>query len=233
MAAERSKVAVSIPRQAYRGLALLAKHRDKLPVIRECASEATASITELVRLASARTGLPEDDVSDIVDALLGMHGVRSRLNVSAEVLVQALNTCIEQQAPEEWRKENLTAWQAAREALKEAFRSDDPVGIFEKSIRLAVAHQNVLETSRIVTDVRPVFDDAGEKILRAVVTHVLMVEYFDGSDTKRIHLMLDAKDVKELKRICERADKKATVLLEATKALDWPVSVVGEDEHGH
>jgi len=66
----------------------------------------------------------------------------------------------------------------------------------------------VLTDTRLITDLRPVFNAAGDEIKAIVLTHVLSVSYFDGSQRRRIEFALDVADLGQLRKIAERAYRK-------------------------
>jgi len=76
-----------------------------------------------------------------------------------------------------------------------------------------------------VTDLRPVFNEAGDRIVQSVISHVLSIDYHDGMDHRVIQFSLDAGRLAELKEDCERAIRKAAVLKRDLASAPWPVSV--------
>ena len=72
-----------------------------------------------------------------------------------------------------------------------------------------------------MTDIRPVFNAAGDKILHTVVTHSLLVDYIDGNQFAKIELGLDGADLTELRKVLERAEQKALTLREALNEVPW------------
>jgi hypothetical protein len=72
---------------------------------------------------------------------------------------------------------------------------------------------------------RPVFDDAGESIKQTIVTHTILIDYSDGGDNRQLQVAMDASDIAELRRLCERAEVKAASLRSVLKDMPWPVSI--------
>ena len=65
----------------------------------------------------------------------------------------------------------------------------------------------------IITDVRPVFNDAATEIDELVITHMLSVDYTDGTQHKTVlTLAMDQEDVAQLQAQCERAAQKVLTL---------------------
>jgi hypothetical protein len=79
---------------------------------------------------------------------------------------------------------------------------------------LIVDRENVLTSSRIITDIRPVFGiEKTYDLINSLVIHNLKIEYDnDEGNTKSIYLALDKEDLKKLKEDILRAEKKETVI---------------------
>ena len=229
MAATKSGATVRIPRAAYGGLALVAEHASKLAAIAQVAAapETGSSLGRIADAASAKVGLSEEQVRDIVSNILAIHNVRMRFEFGPGELLEKVNACIEGNAPAEWREKYYDIWQREADAIRAALAPESPFAGLAKSIELTYAHQNVLQSARIVTDIRPIYDDDAENIERALVTHLLMIEYDSGEDTKRIHIAIDAADIRELKTLCERAERKTAVAVKALAPTGWSMVVTG------
>jgi hypothetical protein len=80
-----------------------------------------------------------------------------------------------------------------------------------KAVDLQVDHANVLQSTRVLTDVRPVFGvKSTDDIQGMLVFHTLKISYFEDEGAKEIYLVLDDRDLAELKESLERAKHKAT-----------------------
>ena len=80
-----------------------------------------------------------------------------------------------------------------------------------KSANLAYDYANLLRTARIITDVRPIFDEPAEGIDGAVISHVLRLKYTGMDEETSLSIVMDATDVRRLLAECERALTKGEV----------------------
>ena len=64
--------------------------------------------------------------------------------------------------------------------------------------------------------------------MQSVVSHTLSIDYHDGPDHRVIQFTLDATDIADLKKQCERAQNKSAVVKRDLKCLPWPTSVFRE-----
>ncbi len=74
-----------------------------------------------------------------------------------------------------------------------------------------------LVTSRVISDIRPIFDLESDEINGALVIHTLKLEYFsdDTDNTKEFFVSLNAADIDQLIHNLTRAKRKAQRLREA------------------
>ena len=84
-----------------------------------------------------------------------------------------------------------------------------PIRKFAKALDLRNAYERILLKSRIVSDIRPVFDDEeiGD-VDAAMVNHSLQLKLRVGDDESDLHIALDVDDLTSLKKQIERALEK-------------------------
>ena len=102
-----------------------------------------------------------------------------------------------------WDRTFLPAFKALLES--KLFR------VTTKSANLAYDYANLLRTARIITDVRPIFNESAEGIDGAVISHVLRLKYTGQDDESSLSIVMDATDVRRLLAECERALTKGAV----------------------
>ena len=150
-----------------------------------------------------------------------------RVEAPPEQIVDSLTDLLERNASPKWKDESLGIWKESKVQIASAIEwaSQDEVLLAIGKIRqLTYAHQNILTSARIIDDLRPIYSKDGAKLLHMVLCYTLLIEYND-SDSRRIEFALDAADVAEIKRACERAQRKTLVAKEATKSLALGITV--------
>jgi hypothetical protein len=94
----------------------------------------------------------------------------------------------------------------------EALLSRKEVQRFAKSTELRAVYENILDDSRIVTDIRPVFDDdeVGKTVDGAFVSHLLVLKYSSDGAGQSIetHIAVDRSDLIKLQKLIKRALEK-------------------------
>lgn len=109
--------------------------------------------------------------------------------------------------------------------------ADHPAVISFKAQRLSFSYERVFMEAEIFTDARPVYTIAGDKILEMIIQHKLVITQHDSSHRNTdIHLVMDARDLVNLKKACDRAMQKAKVLKDSLGNMPWVTEILSEDE---
>jgi hypothetical protein len=95
-----------------------------------------------------------------------------------------------------------------KDRLARLFALKASLGLTTKALDILTDAQHLFYTAKILTDVRPVFNEEGTAIEAAVIIHNLMIHYGDAGDHKNFFVNLDTKDIKELREVLERAEAK-------------------------
>ena len=223
---------IRIPEEAYSELAALVSNLEKLPALAEVASVLGPSLSRraLGKAIADRTGISAPDAEVIVNGLLNLLHLCDEIGRPPAEVISLVTTALEKYASEDWRSKYMDAWRLADTALVAALNPDGPLAILYKTLQLTIAHQSVLQSAQILTDIRPVFNSDASKILRAVVTHMLVVTYRDSDESRTAYYALDTGEVQKLKEACERVLKKADTIKDNVSSLPWPTVIAGESE---
>ena len=123
-----------------------------------------------------------------------------------------------------WRVGQHLDVDAALDKLEEQFRGVDltplvPVLEVEnlvtiaKSIDLSTAHDRVLDSARVITDMRPIFGEHVDKAPVAyAVGHQIELKVVRSGEVETLYVALDSSDLEELKVQIERAGEKQRAL---------------------
>jgi hypothetical protein len=114
--------------------------------------------------------------------------------------------------PTEWNDAQRQKWRECRPAL-ERLLSIESVILTTKATDLSFDIERLCIASRIITDVRPVFDLERNKVIGTTIRQTLRLEYSSSNgDVESISIGLDADDIVRLKKSCEEAIHKAEIL---------------------
>lgn len=93
--------------------------------------------------------------------------------------------------------------------LKSILKALDNVQLSIKAFKLKTESFNIYTKSKIITDVRIIFNkEIDKKSRKAVLVHNLHLKYNSNSETKNFFISLDLIDLKELQEQIERAISK-------------------------
>lgn len=107
-----------------------------------------------------------------------------------------------------WSSEELKKWTDISKYLKDILQLD-VICLVTKILDLTYDYTNLLEKSRILTDVRPVFDEKKNQIIGSIVTQTLRLHYYSEDASHSLSITLDEKDLNTLEEACLDAKKKA------------------------
>ncbi len=176
-------------------------------------------------------GLHEADLRLLLIGLLNLYYTQTRLELDSEATVELVSHNLKRLAKSQDEKELVASWDSEKQKIASALAQlspDHPVVGASKALRVITSRQYDFVRMKVFTDVRPVFNEAGDTIVQSIIAHVLSIDYHDGQDHHVIQFTLDAEDIADLKKECERAELKGSVLKRDLKQLAWPTSVFRE-----
>ncbi len=166
--------------------------------------------------------LAASDVEDIVPALLHVHSIRDVSGLPVSDLAEGIARGMEEMSREEIRSSprDRDAFQAR---LVEMFGIDS-LRVIARAADLLFEHEHTATQTRIVTDIRPIFEQENPQALPtgAMVVHTLKITYLAEGEEKSFFVALDANDVRELSEQLERANSKAESLRLVLEAAQVP-----------
>jgi hypothetical protein len=194
-------------------LANLASQSERLESIASYAAKIKVGTgsSEAEHEIAKHTKLPLDQIHRVFRAIWNLTFLKNRLGLKSQKLIDVIISNLDQQAPRDWIAKNLSSLKSASSIIAkvlDTLNADHPLVIASKAEQLRLSYQNLLTDARIITDLRPVFDSSAKKIAEFIISHNLLINYFDGTETRRIVFALDTNDVVNLRRICERAQEK-------------------------
>ena len=212
--------------QIARDLFYLAAHSEKVQQIAELVSKVkpTATFTAIKKQVEAELKDTSVDVERVLDIFQNLLRAQARTRADAQQLIDNFLELCAEYSPTE-TEDSIPGLDAVREVLSKAIGAlppNNPLNIARKAERLLYSYQNTLSDVRIITDMRPVFDQAGDQIFQAVVTHALLLDYTEAGVPHRIEIALDATDLADLRIACERVERKAVAIKDTLKDQSWP-----------
>lgn len=151
------------------------------------------------------------DQKEIADCLfrqlLSLYGLVRQRGLRPEQILEGIRFGIET-AEEPWSNEGMEKWWQV-EPLLEKLLFLPIVRLVATTLDLSYEYANLLQRTRIITDIRPIFNLDATEIEGAVVTHTLRIRYDSVDGDHGLSIAMDENDVKTLLDQCNRALVKA------------------------
>ncbi len=173
--------------------------------------------------------LDDDDKTNIlIKQLISLCGAIKQRNISAEDIFTNLSSSISD-PKSNWDKNKVEQWNKLEKTFI-TLLSLPAVEIVVKALDLTYDYSNIFKSGKIVTDIRPIFNDDASTINGSLVSFVLRLYYDSIEGNKSISIAVDNEDVKKLKESCERALKKAQTASEFMKNHDVQKTIICGEE---
>jgi hypothetical protein len=187
------------------------------PALRRVMGEALSSKDEADRSASSNA---------LSRVILGLGSVYVRELDDLERILASVDESLR----EFWSsdKAKLTEWEKARPLFAELLKLDS-VRTTMKAVDVSYEYANILMDSRIMTDIRPIFNETGDQIQGAVVAFTLRLNFINADDSHSISIAVDAADLQVLLEQCNRALLKAKTASQrlSSKSVGIPSTIAG------
>ena len=176
-----------------------------------------------------RTGSSEV-VESLGRVILGLGGLELRGFGDLHGLLDDLDSDLREVWADDQSK--FERWNRIRPLLAQIL-SIDAVRMTIKALDVSYEYANLLQYSRIMTDVRPIFNEGGGQIEGAVVSFTLRMSFLNAGQPKSLSIEVDAADLKILVEQCQRALRKAETAKRRFSSADIgiPLTIAGSDEH--
>lgn len=104
-----------------------------------------------------------------------------------------------------------------------ALTSIEPIRVVRKGSALSMQHERLFLSSRIMSDIRPVFGaDPAAGIEAAILSHTLIVDFVSDRGTDCFYVALDKDDLRQLQGAVQRAIDKEPSLAATLEAAGIP-----------
>lgn len=166
--------------------------------------------------------------SELVSSVLFLHAMRYSSGRSVSDLVADVKEAAEKDAS--YAKERLSQLELNLSAVLGIASIQGSI----KAWTLLTEHDRIYLESRVITDLRPIFDEELSKPLQAsLVVHTIKITVRRDGKREQLYIGADAADLDELRDQIERALKKGAVLkaiIQGDPSKGFGKSLGGEDE---
>lgn len=199
----------------------------RLRKITDAISSSASTITSRGALRRVYAAYCNDSQAALLDKhLLALVMLMVSRDGSFEQAIARLSTSLQSKVSDE----DYQTWLQAEPAFKELLASST-VQCTYKAINLAYDRSDILQTARIITDIRPVFFGKETSDFTAVVvTHTFRLDIWSDGNTKTLELAIDDSDLRSMVKMCQRAMVKSQTCEEKMAGLSIRTVVLDEKE---
>ena len=140
--------------------------------------------------------------------LLGLATFARNTNQSASHVLESLQAGLKRLNLSE---EELSALEAAKSQFT-ALLANKHIFFSAKALELSVDHENILISTSIVTDSRPIFDEKHQKVVAVIIANDLRLTFGRYDSQEQVYVNLGRKELVALKERCDRALAKIDLL---------------------
>lgn len=215
---------LQIPKPHHGGLVkLINLPTDKLRALEAALEKAPATLyrEDLIQRVEKETGIDADDLREIMTVIVALYAVRYYPGIKTDHFVDDIVSAAKTDIEDLKNEPGEVDWDALKSYLTRILNFETTIGVTAKAYEVLGENQRnyCAPDTRMVTDIRPVF--AGEQVQRpaaAVIVHSLKICYHENGRHQEFFLALDNSDLKHLKGVLDRAEKKAKLMEEVVSS---------------
>jgi hypothetical protein len=221
-----------IPGRAYDGLLdLIEIGPEKLKQLTKEVAERSLTLdtSELTEKLASTIQFPAERVERaIFVVLIPLNSLRAAFRMPPNEFLDLLAKLIARQKPE-WHNAHGDAWKQVAPVVEPLLTPNGYFALLSKTFRLLANRPIVAREFKILTELRPVYDDELSATKAMVLTSTLVVDYEEAGEPKRLHLTVDQSDLRAIREQLDRANRKVQLLEEQAGRLGVPVLVAGTE----
>jgi len=200
-----------IPEGAQESLILLTKlSRESFQSLKEALKKSSPalSIGDLAKKISPGIGLTTEQVETLIAVLGSLFSIRAEQDLSRARFSQDLLEAITETGNKGLKLPEKRLNQLVQD-IEELLSLDDLLGVTGRALGVMHEQEHVWRSSRVLTDLRPVFASDPDRAPSAfVLIHNLRITYREEGRTREFFVALDASDLRKLQKTLDRAVKK-------------------------
>ena len=215
MASESARF--SVPDSELPNLKLLAHARVKDLEALEGALQGAVpalDVEALSRSLADSTGLEATTIEPVVSLLSRFALVQLALELATGTFLDALAANLRDEKSDQWTEKDAECWARRKGRIARLLAADGAIACGAKATQLLLEQQLVFCKARILTDVRPVFDEQAQRVCGFLPFHTLALTCHEGTTMREMHIAMDFDALDRLGDHLDRAKRKERLIRE-------------------
>lgn len=235
MAHAKPRVTIPINRYVLTDIEACVILSSKLSEILATASSVgpCATLDTLAENVAGALSIDPEAVERVFRVIVNFSAIIGKSEIDAQAILDNLTVRIRDEAPTPWKKKHLEGWEQLIQTIVDILTSmtpSHPILITYKAETLAYTQPSLLIDAKIITDVRPIFNEEADDVIEFVVSHSLILRYLDGKTETKSHISIDAADIRKIRTLCDRAEEKSNTLLSVFSNFGKKIAIVGKED---
>jgi hypothetical protein len=205
---------INIPERNFIGIKLLLElSEQESEILRQQLEKIPPCLTKADILDNLKVNLEDfnkQTIDDIVDFLLSANDFRIHQNLTKNEIIESISSFVVTKKLSELPEGYDLDFVKSR--LSVYLGVEGQISLISKIRSIYSEHQKIYSSSRVFTEVRPVFDENIESIPAAIILHNLKVNYMEDNVSKSFSIVLDDSDIDTLISSLERAKRKRELI---------------------
>ena len=170
---------LSIPMDNFRGLVKCIEDADPMPDLEDLADSCAKS-----------SGISTGDIRAVLALLINLKRLQNEPLDAPEKVFDAFEGALNKSEFPKWNTGKSKLWRERRPLLLSLLKPDNAIATMAKVRVLLFESQCILIDSMVLTDVRHVYNEAGDDIVGGLILHTLSLEFLEGGQMRQIHIMM-------------------------------------------
>lgn len=173
----------------------------------------TLNIPELAETLASKYDYDNEEIINLIKSLWNWAIVTRQIGISADEFIDGVISYLDGLNEEQVWDDNKTRLLKERKGiLVEILASSNAISLGAKAIELLFEQNIIFRNSKVITDLRPVFDEDADDIYGLLPFHILVINCFKEGKHEKICFSLDGNDIKQLHKQLERAMRKERLI---------------------
>jgi hypothetical protein len=221
-----------VPEESYEGLGILAglgRERIEKLIERLSAEPLTLDFGAVAARLALSVGAPVGEMETVLSsALIPLNQICYKYGQSAKEFVSNLVDLVEEQASSDWLERHGATWPEAGRGLEPLFAPGKFLRLASKAVDLLYERPALLLDFRVLTELRPLYDEEVSTIRALIQTNTLVIEYHQGEERRSLHMSIDSDDLRLMGDQLARVLKKNELV--SSQAKNWNLDLLTTDE---